>query len=73
MPRQPRFDVADIPQHVVQRGNDRQPCFFKHEDHERQDVCGYVTHATLTHKNGSTHEVCEDRKIATPTQFACHR
>ena len=28
MPRQPRLDLAQIPQHVVQRGNDRQPCFF---------------------------------------------
>jgi putative transposase len=28
MPRQPRLDVAGVPQHVVQRGNDRQPCFF---------------------------------------------
>ncbi len=35
MPRQPRLDVANIPQHVVQRGNDRQPCFFKLEDYER--------------------------------------
>ena len=32
---QPRLDVANIPQHVVQRGNDRQPCFFKPEDYER--------------------------------------
>lgn len=35
MPHQPRLDVANIPQHVVQRGNDRQPCFFKPEDYER--------------------------------------
>ena len=35
MPRQPRLDVADIPQHGVQRGNDRQLCFFKREDHQR--------------------------------------
>lgn len=28
MPRQPRLDLAHIPQHVIQRGNDRQPCFF---------------------------------------------
>ena len=27
-PRQPRPDLANVPQHVVQRGNDRQPCFF---------------------------------------------
>ncbi|EQD71222.1 hypothetical protein B1B_04580, partial [mine drainage metagenome] len=28
MPRQPRLDLAGVPQHIVQRGNDRQPCFF---------------------------------------------
>ena len=25
MPRQPRPDLSNVPQHVVQRGNDRQP------------------------------------------------
>lgn len=35
MPRQPRADLAGIPQHVVQRGNDRQPCFFTDIDRVR--------------------------------------
>lgn len=35
MPRQPRLDLADVPQHVVQRGNDRQPCFFIDADRVR--------------------------------------
>lgn len=35
MPRQPRLDLPGIPQHVVQRGNDRQPCFFREEDYLR--------------------------------------
>ena len=35
MPRQPRLDLPDIPQHVIQRGNDRQPCFFSESDRER--------------------------------------
>jgi len=35
MPRQPRPDLADVPQHVVQRGNDRQPCFYVEEDYRR--------------------------------------
>jgi putative transposase len=35
MPRQPRLDIAHIPQHIVQRGNDRQPCFFNNVDRER--------------------------------------
>lgn len=35
MPRQPRLDLAQIPRHVVQRGNDRQPCFFTDLDRVR--------------------------------------
>jgi putative transposase len=35
MSRQPRLDLADVPQHVVQRGNDRQPCFFASTDYSR--------------------------------------
>ena len=33
MPRQPRLDLAGVPQHVVQRGHDRQACFFAEEDY----------------------------------------
>lgn len=33
MPRKPRFDVVDLPQHVVQRGNNRQRCFFCESDY----------------------------------------
>ena len=35
MPRVPRLDLAGVPQHVVQRGNDRQPCFFRDVDYLR--------------------------------------
>lgn len=35
MSRQPRPDVAGITQHVVQRGNDRQPCLFAIQDYGR--------------------------------------
>jgi len=35
MARQPRIDLAGIPQHIVQRGNDRQPCFFTEMDRTR--------------------------------------
>ncbi len=35
MPRRPRLDLPGIPQHVVQRGNDRQPCFFADADRQR--------------------------------------
>jgi putative transposase len=33
MPRKPRFFVADIPTHVVQRGNNRQAIFFADNDY----------------------------------------
>jgi len=33
MPRQPRLDLPGIAQHVIQRGNDRQPCFFTEADY----------------------------------------
>lgn len=29
MPRQPRLDIAHIPQHIVQRGNDGHPHLFQ--------------------------------------------
>jgi putative transposase len=34
MPRRPRYLLTDLPLHVVQRGNDRQPCFFAARDFE---------------------------------------
>lgn len=33
MPRRPRIKLAGIPQHVVQRGINREPCFFADEDY----------------------------------------
>lgn len=35
MVRLPRFDLPGIPQHVVQRGNNRLPCFLDDGDRER--------------------------------------
>lgn len=35
MPRLPRIDLPGIAQHVIQRGNDRQPCFFTEIDRVR--------------------------------------
>ncbi|MFC0677970.1 transposase [Lysobacter korlensis] len=35
MPRQPRIDLPAVAQHVVQRGNDRRPCFFQPTDQRR--------------------------------------
>lgn len=39
MARQPRFDLPGIPQHVVQRGNNRLPCFLDDEDRQRYLQC----------------------------------
>ncbi len=35
MPRKPRFNLPGIPQHVIQRGNNREPCFFTDSDYYR--------------------------------------
>jgi putative transposase len=39
MARQPRFDLPGIPQHVVQRGNNRLPCFLDDLDRQRYLQC----------------------------------
>jgi putative transposase len=33
--RKPRFEVVGLPQHIIQRGNNRQPCFRDDEDRRR--------------------------------------
>lgn len=33
MPRRPRINLAGHPQHVVQRGHNREACFFADEDY----------------------------------------
>ena len=35
MPRQQRYRIPDIPQHLVVRGNDRRACFFDSSDYSR--------------------------------------
>ena len=35
MARLPRLDLPGIPQHIVQRGNDRQPCFARDADYQQ--------------------------------------
>ena len=35
MPRKPRFNIVGIPQHVIQRGNNREPCFYSEQDYQR--------------------------------------
>ena len=33
MPRRSRLNLADVPQHIIQRGNNRQATFFAEEDY----------------------------------------
>jgi putative transposase len=35
MARKPRFTIPGIPQHIIQRGNNREPCFFGVDDYQR--------------------------------------
>ena len=35
MPRRPRLALANVPLHLIQRGNNRQVCFFANEDYLR--------------------------------------
>ena len=41
MPRKPRFNLPGYPQHVVQRGNNRQPTFFSPADYRFYLECLY--------------------------------
>lgn len=34
MPRKPRIYLPGVPNHIVQRGNDRQACFFEEENYQ---------------------------------------
>ncbi len=34
MPRRPRLTLPDVPLHIIQRGNNRQACFFAEEDYQ---------------------------------------
>jgi putative transposase len=33
MPRRPRVRIAGVPLHIVQRGHNREPCFFVEDDY----------------------------------------
>jgi len=35
MARKPRFTLPGVPQHLIQRGNNREPCFFAEMDYHR--------------------------------------
>jgi len=35
MPRKPRFNLPGLPQHIIQRGNNREPCFYSRQDYHQ--------------------------------------
>jgi len=35
MARKPRFLLPGVPHHIVQRGNNREPCFYAEQDYQR--------------------------------------
>jgi len=35
MPRKPRFNLIGVPQHVIQRGKNQEPCFYRSADYQR--------------------------------------
>ena len=53
MPRRPRFNLPELPQHIVQRGNNRQVTFVADVDYsfyrecKRQDIPGSGEQLTL--------------------------
>jgi putative transposase len=59
MARQPRLDLPGVPQHVIQRGNNRQPCFLQERDyrfyleslHEASTQTGCRVHAYVLMTN----------------------
>lgn len=59
MARLPRIDLPEIPQHVVQRGNNRQPCFLDDQDkthyldllHQALQRTGCLLHAYVLMDN----------------------
>lgn len=59
MARRPRLNLPDIPQHVVQRGNNRQACFFNEQDYtvyldklkEYSGLCKVAVHAYVLMTN----------------------
>jgi len=73
MSRKPRFTLPGVPQHVIQRGHDREPCFYAEADyfryrrelHEAADKNAALIHAYVLMTNhvhllvtpGHTHSI----------------
>jgi hypothetical protein len=67
MPRKPRFTLPGIPQHVIQRGNNREPCFLAEHDYRRylDDLQNYGREVSLPHPR-----LCVDDQPRTFTRQA---
>ena len=42
MPRLPRIQLDGVPLHIVQRGHNREPCFFGEEDYAKATCTGWA-------------------------------
>lgn len=59
MPRRPRIHLDGVPLHMVQRGHNREPCFFAEEDYPaylhwlgevlQKERCALHAYALMTH------------------------
>ena len=72
MPRRPRIHLADYPLHIVQRGINREPCFFAEEDYqcylhwleEAARDCGCAIHAYVLM---ATTSIAKATRLSFPT------
>ena len=70
MARKPRFNLPGVPQHVIQRGNNREPCFFDAEDYRcyldalehASKQCGCAVHAYILITNHVHLLVTQERR-----------
>jgi putative transposase len=76
MPRSARHVLANVPLHIVQRGSNRQPCFFADEDYARYlmwlwesaDKCACAVHAYVLMSN-HVHLLLTAGSMAGPSQM----
>ena len=70
MARKPRFALSGYPQHIVQRGNKRQPCFFEEADYFRYlDSLAEVAHNVRM----PGPRLCPDDQSCAPAGHTDHR
>ena len=70
MARKPRFNLPGVPQHVIQRGNNREPCFFDAKDYHcyldalehASKQCGCGIHAYILMTNHVHLLVTQERR-----------